>query len=42
MSGQMTTKNNTLNAFDNQVDAQSGKAFTAQQASLLKSLAATL
>jgi hypothetical protein len=40
--GQSKTKNNQLDAFDNQVDAQAGKAFTASQATLLKSLAAKL
>jgi hypothetical protein len=40
--GQAKTKSNILGAFDKQVDAQSGKALTAQQAALLKSLAASL
>jgi hypothetical protein len=31
-----------VNAFDNQIDAQTGKAFTSEQAQLLKSLAAAL
>jgi hypothetical protein len=33
---------NLVNAFDNQVDAQTGKAFTSEHAKLLKSLAAAL
>lgn len=40
--GQTKPKDNQLSAFDNQVDAQSGKAFTPSQAALLKSLAAKL
>ena len=40
--GQAKTKSNILRAFDNQVDAQTGKALTAQQAALLESLAASL
>jgi hypothetical protein len=41
-SGQTKPKDNILGAFASQVDAQTGKAFTAQQASLVKSLAGTL
>jgi hypothetical protein len=40
--GQDKTKTNLVNAFGNQVDAQTGKAFTSEQAKLLKSLAAAL
>jgi hypothetical protein len=40
--GQDKTTSNLVNAFDNQVDAQTGKAFTSEQAKLLKSLAAAL
>jgi len=41
-SGQTKPKDNILGAFANEVDAQTGKALTAAQASLLKSLAASL
>lgn len=40
--GQSKTKTNVLGAFDNEVRAQSGKAFTAAQAALLTAFAATL
>ncbi len=40
--GQSKTEGNIIGAFDHQVDAQTGKALTGDQATLLKSLAATL
>jgi hypothetical protein len=42
LRGQTHTRDNILGAFDNQVSAQTGKAFTAAQASLLRSLADSL
>jgi hypothetical protein len=40
--GQTKTKQNNIDAFDNEVSAQSGKGFTAAQAKLLVQFAATL
>ncbi len=40
--GQSKAKDNVIRAFDNQVDAQTGKALTSSQAALLKSLAGSL